>query len=54
MVSPEHQILVVTAVIALAVLFALRAFTDFGVLSRFATVAVAIIVTQSAFGRVSQ
>ncbi|WP_435066652.1 hypothetical protein [Haloplanus sp. C73] len=50
--SRENQILVASGVVALAVLFALRAVTNVGVVSRFAIVVVAILVTQSALGRV--
>ncbi|WP_158224057.1 MULTISPECIES: hypothetical protein [Halorubrum] len=53
MVSREKQKLVASAVIVLAVLVALRALTDLGVLSRFTIVVVAIIVIQSVFERVS-
>jgi len=54
MVSRENQIMVASAMVALAVLFALREFTNLGVFSRSPIIIVAIIVTQSALGRAYQ
>jgi len=54
MVSRENQKLAASAVVALVVLVALRALTDFGLLSRFTIVVVVIIVTQSVFERMYQ
>jgi hypothetical protein len=54
MVSRENQKLAASAVVALVVLVALRALTDFGPLSRFMIVVVVIIVTQSVFERMYQ
>jgi hypothetical protein len=54
MVSRENQKLAASAVVAIGVLIALRALTDFGLLSRFTIVTVVIIVTQSVFERMYQ
>lgn len=54
MVSHENQKLVASAVVALAVLVALRTLTNFGLLLRFTIVVVAIIAVQSVFERVYQ
>jgi len=52
MVSRENQKLAASAVVALVVLVALRALTDFGLLSRFTIIVVVIIVTQFVSERV--
>jgi len=54
MVSRENQKLAASAVVALVVLVALRALTDFGLLSRFTIIVVVIIVTQFVSERVYQ
>ncbi|WP_160163045.1 hypothetical protein [Halorubrum distributum] len=54
MVSRENQKLAASAVVALVVLVVLRALTGFGLLSRFAIVVVAVLVTQYVFERAYQ
>lgn len=54
MVSRETQVMIVSAVVALAVLFALRTFTSLGTVSRFAVATVAILATQSVLRRIDQ
>lgn len=54
MVSREKQKIAASAVVALVVLVALRALTDFGLVLRFTIVVVVIFVTQSVFERVYQ
>ncbi|SDY93381.1 hypothetical protein SAMN05216564_11621 [Halopenitus persicus] len=54
MVSRENQKLAASAVVVLVAIVALRALTDFGLLSRFTIVVFVTIVTQSVFERVYQ
>jgi heme A synthase len=54
MVSRENKTMVASVVVAIAVIVALRTFTDLGTVPRFAIVIVAILVTQSVLGRVGE
>lgn len=49
--SREDPTLIATAAVGLAVLVALRTFTDAGVVARFAIVVATVVATQAILGR---